>query len=245
MPPAAQAADEVDVAVQHARITAAVEAHADEVPWRSSRMGAVAKRALDLVIGSAALTAALPVMAAVAVAVRATSPGPVVLRQQRVGLNGKPFTMWKFRSMRAERADGMVHARGEVTRSDPRLTPIGARLRDLRLDELPQLFHVLSGKMSLVGPRPDLYVNLMAYRDPELIRFAMPPGCTGWAMTRGMFQNTWAARQAINIEYVRRWSVGLDLKIILETAGVMLRQEATAPAVAEVPGEAPQGPKNL
>lgn len=221
---------------------ASVAAHAGELPWRSGRLSVVTKRAMDLALGSVALAAALPVMAAVALAVRVTSPGPVVLRQQRVGLNGTPFTMWKFRSMRAERPDGMVHARGEVTRSDPRLTPIGARLRDLRLDELPQLFHVLSGKMSLVGPRPDLYVNLPAYRDAELIRFAMPPGCTGWAMTRGMFQNTWAARQAINIEYVRHWSVGLDLKIILETAGVMLRQEATAPVVAEVPNVPPQGP---
>lgn len=187
-------------------------------------------------MGTAALGAALPLMAAVAVAVRMTSPGPVVLRQQRVGLDGELFTMWKFRSMRADTVDGQAQGRGEVTRDDPRLTPIGAKLRDWRLDELPQLFHVVSGKMSLVGPRPDLPVNLAAYVDEHLIRFAMPPGCTAWPMTRGLFANDWATRQAMNAEYVLEWSFWLDLKIFAGTVGVVLRQQATAPTVGEVPG---------
>ncbi len=188
-------------------------------------------------VGSSALCGALPLMVAVATAVRATSPGPVVLKQQRVGLDGELFTMWKFRSMRAEREDGQVQGRGEVTRSDPRLTPIGAKLRDWRLDELPQLFHVVSGKMSLVGPRPDLPANLPAYADEHLIRFAMPPGCTAWTLTRGLFDNDWATRQAINAEYVKQWSLWLDVKILVGTFGVMLCQQATAPTAREVPGE--------
>ncbi|MCC7073424.1 MAG: sugar transferase [Deltaproteobacteria bacterium] len=229
----------LDVEEQQARVRAAVATRAGGLPWRRSRLGAAAKRAVDLALGSAALGAALPLMAAVGVAVRATSPGPVVLRQQRVGLDGELFTMWKFRSMRAEQPDGLVQYRGEVTRSDPRLTPIGAALRDWRLDELPQLFHVVSGKMSLVGPRPDLPVNLAAYRDEDLIRFAMPPGCTAWTLTRGLFENDWATRQAINAEYVTQWSFWLDLKILAGTVGVMLRQQATAPKVSEVPGGPP------
>ena len=188
-------------------------------------------------VGAVAAGVALPLMVAVAGAVRVTSPGPVLLKQQRVGLDGELFTMWKFRSMRADNADGQAQGRGEVTRADPRLTPIGAKLRDWRLDELPQLFHVVSGKMSLVGPRPDLPSNLPAYQDEHLVRFAMPPGCTAWTLTRGLFENDWARRQAINAEYVEQWSFWLDVKILAGTVGVMLRQQATAPAVGEIPGE--------
>lgn len=222
---------------QQARIRAAVAAHADRLPWRLPGVARRAKRAVDLIVGAVAAGVALPLMAAVAAAVRVTSPGPVLLRQQRVGLDGELFTMWKFRSMRADNADGQAQGRGEVTRADPRLTPIGARLRDWRLDELPQLFHVVSGKMSLVGPRPDLPSNLSAYHDEHLVRFAMPPGCTAWTLTRGLFDNDWARRQAINAEYVEQWSFWLDVKILAGTVGVMLRQHATAPAVGEIPGE--------
>ena len=162
--------------VQQARIRAAVAANVDRLPWRRPGVARRAKRAVDLIVGTVAAGVALPLMVAVAGAVRVTSPGPVLLKQQRVGLDGELFTMWKFRSMRADNADGQAQGRGEVTRADPRLTPIGAKLRDWRLDELPQLFHVVSGKMSLVGPRPDLPSNLPAYHDEHLVRFATPPG---------------------------------------------------------------------
>jgi len=91
--------------------------------------------------------------------------------------------------------------------------------------------------VSLVGPRPDLPANLSAYRDDQLIRFAMPPGCTAWTFTRGAFDNDWATRQAINAEYVRVWSLRLDLEVIVGTAFVLLGRRATSPAVAEVPGQ--------
>jgi lipopolysaccharide/colanic/teichoic acid biosynthesis glycosyltransferase len=90
--------------------------------------------------------------------------------------------------------------------------------------------------MSLVGPRPDLPANLPAYADEHLIRFAMPPGCTAWTFTRGLFDNDWATRQAIHVDYVKQWSFWLDVKIILGSAVVLLRQQATAPTNAEVPG---------
>lgn len=218
------------------RIQRALEAHGARIPWRHRRVQRLAKRALDLAIAVPAAVVALPVMGAVAAAVRATSAGPVFFRQTRVGLDGRPFTMWKFRTMRVERPDGSVVARGEVTRSDPRLTPIGAVLRDWRLDELPQLFQVLRGDMSLVGPRPDLEANLHAYADGHLVRFGMPPGCTAWTFTRGAFANDWATRQRINVDYVYNWRPMLDLEILFGTVRVLLVQEATAPEVAEVAG---------
>ncbi len=218
-----------------ARIRAAIAASSDAIPWRRRPFARVVKRALDLAIAAPAAVLAAPVIALVAAAVRATSPGPVFFRQERLGLDGKPFTMWKLRTMVAENADGSAHGRGEVTRTDSRLTVIGAVLRDTRLDELPQLFQVLTGHMSLVGPRPDLASNLVAYGEDQLIRFAMPPGCTAWTFTRGAFDNDWTTRQSINVEYVRAWTVWLDLKVLAGTVLVLLSRVNTSPVVAEVP----------
>lgn len=211
------------------RIERAIALQGDSLPWRKSPVKRLLKRAVDVAIAAPATLVALPIMGAVAGLVRATSPGPVLFGQDRLGLDGKPFKMWKFRTMRADNADGSAKGSGEVSRTDNRLTPVGAMLRDWRLDELPQLLHVLAGQMSLVGPRPDLASNLPVYRDEDLVRFAMPPGCTTMAFTTGAFANEFQARQAINAEYVRRWSVLLDLKIIARTALVLLRQENTAP----------------
>lgn len=206
------------------------------LPWRTRRRARLAKRLMDLAIAAPATIVALPAMAAVAAFVRISDPGPVMFRQKRVGLDGRPFTMWKFRTMRVETSDGAVRDRKEVTHGDPRVIRGGAVLRDWRLDELPQLFQVLTGRMSLVGPRPDLVENLPAYADEHLVRFAMPPGCTAWTLTRGLFANAWAERQAINAEYVREWSLGLDLQILVGTVRVLLAQRDTAPVIAEVPG---------
>ncbi|MBA3499634.1 MAG: sugar transferase [Deltaproteobacteria bacterium] len=219
------------------RIHNAIAPRKGELPWRARARARLAKRVLDIAIATPATIAALPVIGAVALAVRATSRGPVLFRQQRIGLDGELFTLWKFRTMRADRPDGSATGFSEVTRSDSRLTSIGAFLRDSRLDELPQLFQVLTGRMSLVGPRPDVPANLAAYDDASLLRFAMPPGCTAWTFTRGAFENDWATRQAINVEYVRQWNVWLDLRILAGTALVLLTRKATSPTVAEVPGK--------
>jgi lipopolysaccharide/colanic/teichoic acid biosynthesis glycosyltransferase len=220
---------------QQARIRAAIAARGSSLPWRTQRVARSIKRVVDVAVAAPVTVAALPVMAGVALAVRMTSKGPVLLKQERVGLDGELFTMWKFRSMRADRVDGAAKGAGEVTRNDPRLTPIGGVLRDWRLDELPQLFQVLNGQMSLVGPRPDLPGNLPAYTDEHLVRFAMPPGCTAWTLTRGLFDNDWATRQAINAEYVEKWSVLLDLEILVESIGVIVGQRSTAPKTSEIP----------
>jgi lipopolysaccharide/colanic/teichoic acid biosynthesis glycosyltransferase len=171
-----------------------------------------------------------------ALAVRLTSRGPVLLRQTRIGLGGRPFQMLKFRTMVASLPDASAGVSGEVTADDERLTPAGAWLRAWRLDELPQLVHVLTGEMSLVGPRPDLPDNLGQYTPDLVLRFAMPPGCTAWTFTRGAFRNDWAARQAINVDYVRRWSLWLDVRILLQSGLVLLSQRDTTPASSATPG---------
>lgn len=217
------------------RIRDAISRSAEQLPWRKRPFARLVKRALDLAVAAPAAVLVAPAMMAVAAAVRATSPGPVLFRQERLGLDGKPFTIWKFRTMLAENADGSARGRSEVTRTDSRLTPIGAFLRDSRLDELPQLFQVLTGSMSLVGPRPDLASNLPAYREDQLIRFGMPPGCTALTFTRGAFENDWATRQSINVEYVQSWTVWLDVKVLVGTVLVLLARKGTTPTVAEVP----------
>lgn len=194
------------------------------LPWRRDKRSRVAKRVLDLAIAVPGTVLALPMMGAVAAIVRATSPGPVLFRQQRIGLDGAVFEMWKFRTMRADNADGSARGTGEVSRGDPRLTPVGAMLRASRLDELPQLFHVISGRMSLVGPRPDVPQNLPLYAKANLVRFAMPPGCTTLAFTRGADAADILARQLISAEYVQHWSLWLDVRILARTA-VMLVAE--------------------
>lgn len=206
-----------------------------QVPWRYKQVHRWLKRWLDVVGAASLLTLLSPIMLLTAIMVRLTSRGPVLLMQKRVGLDGVPFRMFKFRSMVAENLDGSAHGSGEVTGSDPRLTPIGGWIRAWRLDELPQLIHVLTGTMSLVGPRPDLIDNLKFYTPEQLMRFNMPPGCTTWAFTRGAFDNDWAERQNINMEYVQQWSFGLDLKIIVQSLFVLLAQKNTTPTEQQMP----------
>jgi len=207
----------------------------DRIPWRRKRLQRIAKRAFDLVAASLLSIVTLPIMGMVAVCVRLTSPGPVLLSQPRLGLDGVPFHMYKFRTMIAEQPDGSANGSGEVTDSDPRLTPVGRWLRAWRLDELPQLLHVVKGEMTLVGPRPDLVSNLKYYTPEQLVRFWMPPGCTAWTLTRGAFENDWNTRQNINVEYVEQWSFWLDLEILVQSLLVVLQQKNTSPATNALP----------
>jgi sugar transferase EpsL len=201
----------------------------DTIPWRRSTSQRLLKRGFDIAGSILLLPLCLPIMLVVAVLIWLTSRGPVLLVQSRLGLDGVSFGMYKFRTMIAEREDGFANGSGEVTDIDPRLTPIGRWLRAWRLDELPQLWHVLMGEMSLVGPRPDLLSNLGYYAPEQMLRFAMPPGCTAWTLTRGAFENDWNARQNINVEYVKQWSFWLDLEILLDSIFVVLAQNNTSP----------------
>lgn len=217
-------------------IAKAIPTAESQIPWSQKHVQRLIKRIFDIVVVALLIILLLPLMVIVGILVRVTSWGPILLAQTRIGLDGVPYRMYKFRTMRADLPDGSAEGSGEVTRFDPRLTPVGGWLRAWRFDELPQLVHVLSGKMSLVGPRPDIPENLGLYSPEKMLRFAMPPGCTAWTFTRGAFANKWSTRQDINVEYVENWSLWLDLEILVKTLLVLLTQENTTPKNGAVSG---------
>jgi Undecaprenyl-phosphate glucose phosphotransferase len=179
----------------------------------------VLKRAFDLVGGAAALILAAPVMLAIVVALKLMSPGPVLYRQERMGVDGRRFRMLKFRTMRvdAEAQTGPVWA----TPDDPRRTWLGGLLRRWSLDELPQLLNVLRGEMSLVGPRPERpsFVEEFRRRVPGyMLRHKVKAGITGWAQINGWRGNTSIERRIeCDLYYIERWSLAFDLLILIQT----------------------------
>jgi len=187
---------------------------------RFTRTRRLAKRALDLAVGIPLTLLALPPMALLALAVRLTSPGPVLFKQPRVGEGGRIFGMFKLRTMRAEYADpsGVEPTQPD----DPRVTTVGRWLRRTSLDELPQLFNVLGGEMSLVGPRPELPVNVLRYHPWQNERFAVPQGMTGWWQIQGRKQPMHQYTRE-DLYYVRRRSLWQDLKILIMTPLAVLR----------------------
>ena len=179
----------------------------------------VLKRVLDLAGAILALILFSPLMLLIAFLVKITSPGPILYRQQRMGLDGKTFFTLKFRSMRqdAEKQTGAVWA----TENDTRRTTLGVYLRSFNLDELPQLFNVLNGEMSLVGPRPERPVLIEEFKSKipnYMLRHKVKAGITGWAQINGWRGNTSLEKRIEHdLYYIERWSVWLDLKILLLT----------------------------
>ena len=179
----------------------------------------VAKRAFDLAVGSLVLVSAAPLMGLLALAIKLTSPGPILLRQERMGLDGRRFSMLKFRTMRqdAEAETGPVWASPD----DSRRTRLGGLLRRTSLDELPQLVNVLRGEMSLVGPRPErpLFVQEFRTRIPGyMLRHKVKAGMTGWAQINGWRGNTSLEKRIeYDLYYIERWSLAFDLSILLRT----------------------------
>ncbi len=188
--------------------------NANDVPLQG--FNAVMKRVIDVVISAAALVVLAGPLALIALLVKATSRGPVFYRQERMGLDGKPFTILKFRSMYddAERETGPVWAQ----KDDPRVTPLGRFLRRSNLDELPQFWNVLRGDMSIVGPRPERphFVEQFKHRIPQyMLRHKVKAGLTGWAQVNGWRGNTpLEKRIEYDLYYIENWSVRLDLKIM-------------------------------
>lgn len=186
------------------------------------------KRFFDLTAGIVLLLLSLPLLLVCALLVKATSPGPVFYRQQRVGRGRRPITLVKLRTMRIDaEADG-----SEVLacRDDPRLTPIGALLRRYRLDELPQLFNVLAGSMSLVGPRPERpgFVERNLREIPGYAeRFSLAPGLTGLAQVNGEYDSTAANKLRYDLAYLANWSLWLDLSILFRTIKIVLTSRGT------------------
>jgi putative colanic acid biosynthesis UDP-glucose lipid carrier transferase len=180
------------------------------------------KRMEDLVIAGIILLLASPIMLAVALGIRFTSSGPIIFKQWRYGLNGEPFQVYKFRTMTLCE-DGYTFE--QATRNDPRVTPLGSFLRRTSLDELPQFFNVLQGRMSVVGPRPHPTAMNETYRKlvpGYMLRHKVKPGITGMAQVNGFRGETETLekiekRLKYDLEYLRRWSLLLDLQIIGRT----------------------------
>ena len=179
-----------------------------------------AKRAVDATIAGLGLVAAAPVMAGVAAVVRADMGSPVVFRQERAGEGGRPFHVYKFRSMKDATGPD-----GTPLPDDQRLTRLGRLLRATSLDELPQLWNVLKGDMSLVGPRPLYLKYLDRYTDEERRRLDVRPGITGWAQVNGRNAVDWTKRLAMDVWYVDHWSLRLDARILARTVGKVLRSD--------------------
>ena len=186
----------------------------------STRAQRAAKRTADLVWATVLLILLLPVLLIIAAVVRVTSRGQVIFRQQRIGKDGRPFVIYKFRTMTAgaDRSQLGTYAH----RDDPRITPVGKILRRTSVDELPQLVNILRGDMSIVGPRPDLPHHVEKYTDCQRRRLEVRPGITGWAQVSGRNDLSWEERIKLDGEYIERWSLLLDLAVLAKTAGVVL-----------------------
>ncbi|MFN7726902.1 MAG: undecaprenyl-phosphate glucose phosphotransferase [Rubrivivax sp.] len=180
------------------------------------------KRLSDIVLASIILVLISPILLALAIGVKLSSPGPVIFKQRRNGLDGDEIIVWKFRSMRAMDNGAVVK---QATKGDPRITPFGAFIRRTSLDELPQFFNVLQGRMSIVGPRPHAVAHNEQYRElirAYMVRHKVKPGITGWAQVNGQRGETdtldkMQARVEFDLEYLRNWSLTLDLQIIART----------------------------
>ncbi len=181
------------------------------------------KRALDRTVGLAALVATAPVFGAAAVAVRLTMGAPVLFSQQRPGRGGRPFRIFKMRTMTDAR-----DPEGGLLPDQDRMTPLGRFLRSTSIDELPQLWNVLRGELSLVGPRPLLMQYIPLYSPEQARRHDVLPGITGWAQIHGRNAVTWEQKLALDAWYVDNWSLGLDLRILARTAFAVLRREGIA-----------------
>ena len=194
-------------------------------PRRPGAYERYGKRPLDLVVASAALGVLAPVAGLVAAAIRLESGGPILFAQERVGRGGRPFRLWKFRSMvvGAERKGSGIL----IEKDDPRVTRVGRVIRRLGLDEIPQLWNVLTGDMSLVGPRPTLRYQVEQYDERQRGRLSARPGVTGWAQVHGRKGVDWGRRIEYDLEYVERISLWRDLLVLLRTPAVLLESEGT------------------
>ncbi|MGY4859437.1 sugar transferase [Cryobacterium sp. AP23] len=194
-----------------------------------------AKRAFDLIAAAMLILLLSPFLALIAIAIRLSTPGTVFFRQERVGINGAHFEMLKFRSMVVDAESQLVSLRGEARaegnavmfkmKNDPRITPIGGFLRRFSLDELPQLFNVFGGSMSLVGPRPSLESEVSEYETHVHRRFLVKPGITGLWQVSGRSNLSWEDTVRLDLYYVENWSITGDIAILWRTARAVVARE--------------------
>ena len=181
------------------------------------------KRTVDLIVSFALLTAFSPLLFAVGILLFLTMGRPILFRQRRAGRYGRPFIVYKFRMMTDERG-----AQGQLVADRKRVTRVGRLLRLFSIDELAQLWNVLRGDMSLVGPRPLLMQYLKRYSAEEMQRHEVKPGITGWAQVNGRNATGWQERFALDVWYVENWSLALDARILVRTLWTVLAGEGVA-----------------
>jgi lipopolysaccharide/colanic/teichoic acid biosynthesis glycosyltransferase len=176
-------------------------------------------RALDVLLAALLLVVTAPLLALAALAIRLESRGPVFYRQRRVGRHGRPFELWKLRTMvpGAESMGAGVY----VLEGDPRITRVGRLLRRFSFDELPNLVNVLRGEMAMVGPRPTVQEQVDRYTERQLRRLEVKPGITGWAQINGRTSLPWPERIELDVWYVEQRSLRLDLRILARTARML------------------------
>lgn len=206
--------------------------HPSLVGWRR-----VCKRMIDVCGALTGLVLLAPVLLMVAIAIKLDSPGPVIFRQRRVGLNGQDFDMYKFRSMvidaEARKADLMAFNEmkdGPIFKMarDPRVTRTGRFIRRTSLDEFPQLINILLGDMSLVGPRPPLPSEVVHYSQEQWQRLSVIPGATGlWQVSGRSNLDSFKSMVSLDLTYIRNWSIVSDIKILLKTVKVVLKMEGS------------------
>jgi lipopolysaccharide/colanic/teichoic acid biosynthesis glycosyltransferase len=184
----------------------------------------VAKRVFDVAAAIAAIMVLWPMMLLTAVYIKLISPGPIFFSQQRIGLGGRPFRIWKFRTMHARPNTGLGSS--VSVRNDPRVFSGGHLLRKLKIDELPQLWNVVNGTMSLVGPRPTVEEDYQRMTPQQRNRWSVRPGITGLAQIRGGTAWPWPARIESDLEYIHTRSFGLDLRILAVTAARVVTARA-------------------
>lgn len=191
---------------------------------------AVVKRVMDVTLAGTALVLLLPVIAVIAMAIRITMGRPVLFRQLRPGLDGRPFVLIKFRTMRDDRLPD-----GRLVAIQHRMTTVGRFLRRTSLDELPELWSIVKGDMSLVGPRPLLVEYLAHYTPAQMRRHEVKPGLTGWSQIKGRQTLSWEERFPLDVWYVDHWSPWLDLKILARTLAILAKGEGSGLGITPPP----------
>ncbi len=186
------------------------------------------KRCFDIIVSLTMIIilTVIPVLIIVPILIKLTSKGPAVFTQERVGKGGKVFKIYKFRTMRIP--EDSLDENGEMLPPKKRITKIGRFLRKTSLDELMQLFNVLFGTMSIIGPRPTLPSQVVKYTDYHHRRHEMRPGVTGWAQVHGRNNLNWSEKIAYDIDYIDSFSLWLDIKILFKTVGVVLKSDGIA-----------------
>ena len=183
------------------------------------------KRAFDITVSLVMiiLLTVIPVLIVIPIAIKLTSKGPAVFKQERVGKGGKVFKIYKFRTMK--RPEDCLDENGVPLPPKQRITKVGRFLRKTSLDELMQLFNVLNGTMSIIGPRPTLPAQVEKYTDYHHQRHNMRPGVTGWAQVNGRNNINWSQKIDLDIEYINKFSLWMDIKILFKTVGVVFKRD--------------------